>query len=37
MGQEENRKLYSYFRDRRIWLFAPDNGDALEPLASPSP
>jgi hypothetical protein len=37
MGPEENPKLFSYYRDRRIWLFAPDDGDSLVPFASPSP
>ena len=24
MGEEENRKLLAYFRDRRVWLLHPD-------------
>ena len=33
LGSEENEKLFSYYRDRTLWLFAPDDGDALTPAA----
>jgi hypothetical protein len=37
MAPEENRRLVEYYRGRKLWLFAPDEGDELIPLASPSP
>jgi hypothetical protein len=33
LGSEDNERLFAYYRDRKIWYFAPDDGDALTPVA----
>lgn len=36
LGPGENGKLFTYYGDRTVWRFAPDEGDAVAPVAVPA-